>query len=255
MEPSRRLDEGWYQELDLQFHDGSKQQFFLHVTRSGRHVPVKPQPPADWTRLDFHQCPGCSLVSAINRCPVALSMESTLAKLKNHRSTEIVRVTAIDGANRTVAVTWPLQNVGVVFVQLAVFASGCPVGDQVRPCLKDLRPFSTMSELTHHVVNKIMLRYRGDIEASKKEVRTIMAPLRQVFLCLLERLRALNEDKYGDAISNSIVALDAFSVCLPMQIDRICDQVAMEMGWTPRSKRIAPDVGPGWWTKLKNVFS
>lgn len=253
------LPGGWYEELSIEFPDGKRQTFFFNFTRSGRHVPEPRRDPAPWTNLEFHKCPGCPLTEAV--CPAARSLESTLMKLHGHTSVEIVRATAIDSSERTVEVKWPLQQVASVFVQLAVFSGGCPIGDKMRPYVQDLRPFATTAEMTRHMVSKMLLKHRGAVDPSLKLIRDQMEPLHAIFTNLARRLTdQVTPD--GDAIPNAIARLDAFAYLLAMQIDQICSQIGAELGWDaqaavpPASQ--APSERPikgSLWQRLRSLFA
>ncbi|MBI3507613.1 MAG: hypothetical protein HY059_22480 [Proteobacteria bacterium] len=253
MSGERDPHSGWYQELKLKFQDGTAQMFYLHFSRSGRYIPTKQRAHAAWTNLSFHKCPGCTLPNSIPSCPAALSMEQTLAKLEGHLSTEVVTATAVDGDERVSQVTWPLQRVGAVFVQLAVFSSGCPIGDGLRPYLKDLRPFATMTELTRHIAGKMLLKHRGNMEISASESKRHLEPMHTVFKHLLQRLQHLTTT--GDAIPNSVVGIDALSQFLAFQIEQICGQIGEELGWTPAPPKTRPPKSDAsLWGKLKSRF-
>lgn len=236
---------GWYQELNIQFADGSRQRFYLHFSRSGRYIPEPARAPAQWTQLSFHKCQGCPLADAVAVCPAAKSLESTLSKLDGHASIEVVRASAIDGAERMVEVRWPLQQVSSVFVQLAVFSSGCPIGDKLRPFVAELRPFATTTEMRRHMVEKMLLknRHAADPEA---EIRKQLEPLNIVCNQLARRLRD-GAAGAGDAIPNSIARLDAFARLLAMQIDEVSAQIAGKLGAEPGPR-------PGLWQRLKSAL-
>ncbi|MFH1183412.1 MAG: hypothetical protein V1755_00020, partial [Chloroflexota bacterium] len=107
----------WYQELSLQFEDGSSEVLFLDMSRSGRHRPRKPTMPASWTKLEFEKCPCCTLPPEAGYCPAALSLEETILRLSSRTSHEHVTATSLDSENRRTTVQWPLQQVGAAFVQ------------------------------------------------------------------------------------------------------------------------------------------
>ncbi|MBI4349508.1 MAG: hypothetical protein HY553_21920 [Elusimicrobia bacterium] len=210
----------WYQELVIRFPDGAREAFFIERSRSGTHRPTKRAQPAPWTLLEHHKCPGCPLAAPDRFCPAALSLEQTLDKLAGRISYEEVQASAVDGDERTFRVTWPLQKVGAVFVQLAVFASGCPVGMRYKPLLAGLQPFATNEELGKHLVAGLLKRHRGAVEECRKELETAMETLRTVLLHLCKRLaqdRALD----GDAVPNAIVTVDAFAAWISMQAEHL----------------------------------
>lgn len=243
--PNRRRV-SWYQELSIRFQDGVRERFFIDRTRSGTHRPRSAAEPAPWTRLEHHRCPGCPLAPEERHCPAALSLEQTLDKLAGRISHEVVEATAITGGERLVRVRWPLQDVGAVFVQLAVFASGCPLGDHFKPLLADLPPFSTSRELGRHLVSRLLLRHRGRVEACRRELEGSIETLRTVLAHLSRRL-SLGRGLRGDAVANSIVQLDAFAGCLSLQAADLINELAGNA--TAAVRR--PFRAPGLWAMLR----
>ncbi len=224
------LDSGaWMNELTIQFEDGSEENFFIELTKSGTFVVPNKDAACDWTHLDFHKCPCCPLTSENDEyCPAAESIESTLLRLKDRYSYEKVTATVIDSAKRSTIVNWQLQEVGSTFVQLAVFSSSCPIGRQFKPLVRDLRPFSTNDELSKHLISKILLKHRGKMEECEQDIIGKMEPLRIVFSHLAKRLSGIME---GDAIANSIVRLDAFALNVSLLMEEVFGELTKDLGW------------------------
>jgi len=218
----------WYQELSLKFPDGTCEVLYLDMSRSGRHKPRPATAPAEWTQLSCHKCSCCTLLNDIF-CPAALSLEETLLTLRSRKSTEIVTASALDSESRRTSVTWPLQEVGAAFVQLAVFSSGCPVGNQFRPMVRDLRPFATSRELGKHLVYKHLLQHKGDAAASAQAVTERLMPLREVFSQLHTRLQMVPLEAFQDAIPNSIVHMHAMTLHVGIMVKRLVDEIMQEM--------------------------
>jgi hypothetical protein len=179
----------------------------------------------------------------VPHCPAAESLENTLMRFSDHFSYEPVVATAVDGANRHTSIQGTLQEVGSVFVQLAVFSSGCPVGKRVRPLLRDMRPFTTNNELTRFLVSKMLLKNRGDIEAAREEVKSQVEPLHEVFSNLWKRMD--HQPPGGDAVQNSIVRMDAFTMNVSLQLDEILTELINDMGWDEDDELGIPPVGSG----------
>ncbi len=234
------LDSGaWINELTIQFEDGSEENFFIELTKSGTFVVPNKDAACDWTHLDFHKCPCCPLTSENDEyCPAAESIESTLLRLKDRYSYEKVTATVIDSAKRSTIVRWQLQEVGSTFVQLAVFSSSCPIGRQFKPLVRDLRPFSTNDELSKHLISKILLKHRGKMEECEQDIIGKMEPLRMVFSHLAKRLSGVME---GDAIANSIVRLDAFALNVSLLMEEVFGELTEDLGWKIESANSAND--------------
>jgi len=220
--------DNWYQELSLEFADGQREVMFLDMTRSGRHKPRQSGLPAEWTKLAFKKCPCCTLTQDMY-CPAALSLEETILTLNQRTSVELVTATAVDSENRRTSVKWPLQDVGAAFVQIAVFSSGCPVGSQFRPMVRDLRAFSTDRELCKHLVFKHLLRHGGDAAASEAEVVARLQPVREIFYQLFLRLQEVPRGPFQDAIPNSIVHMHSMTLYLGIKVKELIAEVMQGM--------------------------
>jgi hypothetical protein len=224
-------NDSWIHELTIRFEDGTTETFFIELTRTGTFVlPEIPSDPSPWTMLDHCKCPCCPLSAAFERCPAAESLETTLMRLHDRNSCEIVEAVIIDNANRATTVHWQLQEVGSTFVQLAVFASSCPVGRKFKSLLRDLRPFSTSNELAQHLIRKFLLKYRGEVNETKREVMEQLEPLRIVFHSLSKRLSGPS-GMQGDAVANSIINLDAFALNISVHLEEAFGEILEDLGW------------------------
>jgi hypothetical protein len=221
--------DGWYRELAIRFGDQREERFFIEMTRSGTFMLAELEDPPEWTRLEYHKCSCCPLSPKMPFCPAAESLNNTLMRFRDHFSYEQVEAIAMDGANRRTAIEGTLQEVGSVFVQLAVFSSGCPVGKRLRPLLRDLRPFATNNELTRFLIGKILLKNRGNVEGAREDIKAQVEPLHEVFSRLWKRLDS--QPPGGDAVQNSIVRMDAFTMNVSLQLDDILNELASDFGW------------------------
>ena len=222
--------------LTIQFEKGKELAWNIKMTITGSfQQPLLLENP-NWARLEVHKCPFCALSSKnFQYCPAAESLASTLFSLKDHNSYEMVTARIVDPAGRSTMVHWPLQEVGSIFVQLAVFSSDCPTGLQFKPLLKDLRPFATNEELSKHLISKFLLKHRGKVERARKDILQKMEPIRVIFSQLSKRLAS---DTGGDAMANSIVRLDAFALNISLYIEEVLEQVKSEMGWQLESSNL-----------------
>ena len=221
--------DSWYRELTITFADGQSAHLQLELSHTGTHVPAFVGAPAKWTRLAFHQCPSCPLPKELGFCPAAESLAATMRQFEGRISHEHVMATAVDEAGRRTSVEWPLQQVGAVLVQLAVFSSGCPVGKRFRPLLSDVRPFATRDELVSHLLRIVLLRYRTEPDdVLHQKVHTLLDPLHVVFSHLWKRLA---EGTTGDAMVNAVIRLDAFTMLVPLELDAALRDLASDLGW------------------------
>jgi len=223
------IDIPWFKELIITFQDNQRKQFDFSWTKSGSANTISEnEPGADWTKLDFHKCDCCPLKNDVEYCPAAEMLEDTLMKLRGHESNEMVTASAMDIAKRETVVYWQLQEVGSTFVQIAVFFSGCPVGRQFRAMVKNLRTFSTNHEIGKHLITQYLLKHRGEIFDSKREIQEKLEPLRRVFHFLSKRLF---DESRGDAVVSSILQLDAFTLSVSLIMEDVYDEISSELEW------------------------
>ena len=243
----RRQADAWLTELSLLFTDGNKEEFSIEWTKSGSHLPNESQDsPAEWTRLDFHQCPGCPLGSETKICPAAESLETTLMKLNNRSATEKVIATGVDGEKRRkTVIECELKEVGSTLVQISVFFSGCPIGNKFKKMLKNLRPFATNEELGKHLISQFLLKNHCELATSTVDVRASIEPMRTVFYYLSKRV---SDKTFGDVVANSIIQMDAFTLSVSLNLGEIYEEIANELEWEERenslveANRFAPTV-------------
>ena len=222
--------------LTIRFENGEEKAWNIKMTITGSFQQPALEENPKWAQLEIHKCPFCTLRNNNSKyCPAAESLASTLFTLKDHNSYEPVTARIVDSAGRSTTVNWPLQEVGSIFVQLAVFSSECPIGLQFKPLLKDLRPFATNEELSKHLISKFLLKHRGKVERARKDILQKMEPIRVIFSQLSRRLAS---DSGGDAMANSIVRLDAFALNISLYIEEVLEQVKSEMGWALESSNL-----------------
>lgn len=232
---------GWYRELVIQFSDGKKTTVEIERRLTGTHVPIV-RSPAEWTKLGYQKCPGCPIPGDLGWCPAALSLQATLDRLRDRTSIEMVTATATDDAGHKETITAPLQAVGAVLVQLAVFASECPVGRQLKPHMAGLSPFIDGNKLIQTLLERII--------AAGGDAERMIKPLHEVFVHLLSRLSGRIESN-ADAIPNSVVRVDAIAQAVAFRAKRLNSELGAKLGWTASKKA---DEKPGLLGKIKGLF-
>jgi hypothetical protein len=261
--------DGWYRQLSIQFEDGSVEMLHIERKLTGTHIPLLRERPEPWTDLPFHKCPCCPLPDGMLSCPAAISLQTTMSKLRPRKSFEKVKATAIDEQGSSQTVEWPLQAVGGTLVQLAVFASGCPVGRRLKPYLQGLPPFVTSLDLSRHIATLILQKHGGSIEASLEELSESIAPLHDVFTNLAGRIRTDEQDQAAagraegaeiagrDAVPNSITQVDAIAQLLALRSNKLFSQLSAELGWSAKplgQPAAAQPAAGGWRQRLAGLF-
>jgi len=250
----------WFQELSIEFEDGSAELLRIERKPTGTHIlRGRPEP---WTKLSFHKCPCCPLPEAMLTCPAARSLQTTMSELRSRKSYERVKASAVDIEGRSQTVEWDLQSVGSTLVQLAVFASGCPVGRKLKPYLKGLPPFVDTMGFSRHIAAVILKKHGGSADAAGRELGEVLTPLHEVFLHLTRRIGADQQERsapeqgeesaFCDAVPNSITQADAFAQGLAMRADRLFSEITAEVGWAEAEKPAPAAPASGGW--LRRLF-
>ncbi len=233
----------WYEKLSIEFEDGSTE--ILHIERrpTGTHIPLLKEKAQPWTKLSFHKCSCCPLPEYIRRCPAAISLQTTMSKLRPRKSTEMVKGTAVDARGRSQTVEWRLHSLGATLVQLAVFASDCPIGHRLKPCLLGLPPFINSMDLARRIGSAILKKHGGSTEAAKKEIVETLTPLHEVFVQLTNRIHS--DQNHGpdaagprDAVPNALAQTDSVVQLLAHRADKLLAELSTEIGWgAPKKPR------------------
>ncbi len=242
----------WYEKLSIEFEDGSTE--VLHIERrpTGTHIPLLKEKAQPWTKLSFHKCSCCPLPDYIRRCPAAISLQTTMSKLRPRKSTEMVKGVAVDAQGRSQTVEWRLHSLGATLVQLAVFASDCPIGHRLKPCLLGLPPFVNSLDLARHIGSAILKKHGGSTGAAKKEIVEALTPLHDVFVQLTNRIHSDHQSEPNpaekqwepqDAVPNAIAQTDSVMQLLACRADKLLAELSTEIGWTAPGKPRPPQTG------------
>jgi hypothetical protein len=193
------------------FQDGSSQQFTVTLDTNTLSLLLEPpQPPPDWTRLEFHQCPNCPLDPATHpHCPVALNLTSVVSAFKDRTSVEPVIVT-VESRNRAYTRETSLQNGVAPLLGLHMTASGCPILDRLRPLVETHLPFMSRHEtmyriISMHVMAQFFAQRRGEpVDFDLTRLRQVMDEIHEVNVAFCRRLREITS---RDASVNAVVIL------------------------------------------------
>jgi hypothetical protein len=113
---------------------------------------------AEWTRLSFHQCPGCPLDVAQHRhCPAALDLQAIASAFRDLISYEETRV-EVTTPERTFVKQCDVQTGLRALMGLVMATSGCPVLSKLKGLAHYHLPFATVEETTFRTVSLYLLR-------------------------------------------------------------------------------------------------
>jgi len=180
-----------------------------------------------WTRLEFRQCSCCPLdASRVYHCPAALSVASLLREFDGHFSHEQVKVSACDHVGRHIEWGSDLQNAVHLLARMALFASGCPVTERLRPFVASLSPLATHTELSEHLALKFLAVF-GQQDA-RRELSERLSGLHSTVRSVCDRLRS---GMHGDAVPNAlIIIIDTLATLLEFTFDEVVQKMGFGKG-------------------------
>jgi hypothetical protein len=184
-------------------------------------VPSKNDKPADWTKLENHQCSHCPLKPQDHpHCPVARNMSDLVTDFADKISyTEaVVKVTT---SERIYIHKVSLQDGIFSIFGLVMATSGCPYMEFLKPMARFHLPFSTSEETIVRSVSMYLLRqffvakHGGEPDWNLQKLDGLYKDIQKVNQGILSRIRGLAK---GDADANAITVLHSFSTLLSMAI-------------------------------------
>ncbi len=178
------------------------------------------KPPADWARLEFHQCPHCPLIpTETPLCPFAAGLSGFVERFSELRSFDEATVEVI-GESRAVVARKPLQEGMASLAGLIGATSGCPHLAFFRPMARFHLPFARADETLFRVVSMYLLgRYLNDGAlgaATLGDLRAHTEAATRVNQGMADRVRAAFR---RDVVVGAVVILDMFARAVPFAIE------------------------------------
>jgi len=202
--------------------DGPASEYDVVMDESGAVAMPDDQEPADWTRLEFHQCPNCPLrVEEVPHCPVALHLSPLIKIADRLQSFDRVSVEVRMGDRMTSGET-TAQRAMSSLLGLVMATSGCPRAAYLRPMARFHLPLSGEEETVYRAASMYLLaQYFRHREGHKADwdlsgLADLYRELQTVNIALAERVRAASEK---DTAANAIVLLDLLAKGLPYTIE------------------------------------
>ncbi len=202
-------------EYSFSLRNGVQKTFTIRLKSPSMELEPSAAPPfPEWTRLGFHQCPGCPLKADVHpHCPVAVGLVDVIGFFSNGVSHDQADIT-IRGPNREYRKRAPLQDAVGSLIGLHMVTSGCPILDKLRPMVYTHLPFATVEETLYRAISMYLLAQfllakrgrRPDWEL--KDLLKIYDAVSGVNRAFGVRIRNINTN---DANLNAIAGLDCFA--------------------------------------------
>lgn len=178
------------------------------------------KPPADWARLEFHQCPHCPLTPEESPlCPFAASLSGFVEHFADLRSFDEATIEVVE-ESRTVVARKPLQEGMASLIGLIGATSGCPHLAFFRPMARFHLPFARDDETLFRVFSMYVLgRYLSDGALGAtllEELRAHTEAATEVNQGMADRVRAAFR---RDVVVGAVIILDMFARAVPFEIE------------------------------------
>jgi hypothetical protein len=181
-----------------------------------------------WTKLDFHQCPNCSLGSEqYPYCPTAVHYVTLLPLFENLMSHEEVDV-SIFTTQRITFKKVSAQKAVSSLMGLINATSGCPHTIFFRPMARFHLPFADSYETTYRVASMYLLTQYFLKQAGKNfdieldGLKQIYKDIQIIDQAMIDRLRVAVKK---DVVINALTILDALAKLVPMAIEESLEEI------------------------------
>ncbi len=210
------------------FPSGRKEEFVIKLEGATLEpVAQAPAPLPGWTKLDFKQCPNCTLSLKITHCPLAVRLAPVVERMGDVTSYEDVEVRVILD-ERSVTRSLTAQEGISAMMGVITATSGCPHTVFFKPMARFHLPFANTEETFYRAASMYMLaqyyRWQNDlgVDLDLKGLHHFYGEVAKVNKGIAERLRA---ERREDGAINALVLLDMFVKSLPLTIDDVLAQL------------------------------
>ena len=203
---------------------GADERFRLEI--DGRRLELVARPgdasPPPWARLDFCQCPICSLQVATQAyCPLMYALVPVVDRFEKIFSHDAVQLEVITDTRRILQTTTVQRGLSAL-MGLIMAVSGCPHTKFFKPMARFHLPLATEEETVYraaatYLLSRFVTRPPGETGCGLDGLRRIYDNIHTVNLSVANRLRVAT---VSDASVNALVLLDMFTKSVPHVLDR-----------------------------------
>ena len=214
---------------DFQMPDQSRENFNFEL--SANNLELKGSIPRclpPWTKLEFHQCPNCSLVPAEHsHCPLAANIYNIVQRFDGLNSYDEITVEVVTRqrwiAQRTTAQMGISSMMGLV-----IAASGCPHTAFFKPMAWFHLPLASEEETLFRATSLYLLAQyylKKDGRSADFEFEGLARIYQNMQTVNCAIARRLREASAKDSSVNAIVILDSFAQIVPFAIEESLEEL------------------------------
>jgi hypothetical protein len=175
----------------------------------------------EWTRLECHPCPNCTLRQV--HCPIAVNI-STLANSFNDFPSYQKSKVCVETPSRSFFKTTDVQTALSSILGIYMVTSGCPIMDKLRPMVRFHLPFATPLETQYRAISMYLaaqyLRYKKG-KTPDWDLKGFVKMYEEIQKVNIAFCKRLNEIDQCETNKSALVILDdlASLINLNFQID------------------------------------
>ncbi len=181
-----------------------------------------------WTKLDFCQCPNCTLdIGTHPHCPAASHLADVVRRFGDILSYDQVCVDVLTQERRISQDTTAQTGIGS-FMGLVMATSGCPHLAFFKPMARFHLPLANDEETVYRSVSMYLLgqyfvgKAGGNPDFELDGLKNIYNDVKLINSCIVERLRTATQK---DSSLNAVIALDSFAEVVLFVIEESLEEI------------------------------
>ncbi len=216
-------------EYTFTFQDGKVETFNYCFNDNPFHLTKQPiDNPKEWIKIDFHQCPNCTLdPKKTMYCPQAASLLPLIHAFDNVYSYNPVHLTVVSHDRKTTHNTTVARGISSL-MGLLIATCGCPVTRFFIPMGRFHLPLATQEETffraaASFLLTQYFLKKSGNPADLKMDgLIEVYSEMQKVNQYMLKRLRSAVKT---DSTVNALIMLDVYAKFALIDIDECLDDI------------------------------
>lgn len=215
------MEENLIIKYSFKFENGEEQTFNIEIDTEKLKIKQPDYEPAEWTKLEVHQCTDCPLADIGKEyCPAAIAVQPMVEAFGSEQSFEDVEVT-VTVPERCYQKKTSLQEGARSMLGILMPVSGCPVLAPLRSMVRFHLPFASSQETLFRAAGSYLIgQYFRNLERKSpdwhlEKMTDMYDEIHKVNVYFARRIHSIIKE---DATANSLVILDIFAQTIPFSI-------------------------------------
>ncbi|MCK5076150.1 MAG: hypothetical protein KAR38_07220, partial [Calditrichia bacterium] len=212
------MEENLIIKYSFKFENGEEQTFNIEIDTEKLKILKPDNEPAEWTKLEVHQCSECPLKDIGKEyCPAAIAVQPMVEAFGDNQSFEDVEVT-VTVPERCYQKKTSLQEGARSMLGILMPVSGCPVLAPLRSMVRFHLPFASSQETLFRAAGSYLIgQYFRNLERKSpdwhlEKMTDMYDEIHKVNVYFARRIHSIIKE---DATANSLVILDIFAQTIP----------------------------------------